>query len=220
MLIFSKINVLSSFGREANNLLVTHDSASERLVALFPGANNTCESPLLYYAREVALQAGCDVLSVEYGYSRAGLAFAGEMFAPSLEESVEALRLCRLEKYSRVSFIGKSLGTLIAGEAAKRFPGADIKFLFLTPVPSSIPYIKGDCTVIYGTADRHFSEADAARIPDDPRIKRLVLPGAGHSLEKEGDCAASLGILGLVCEAYETFLRGDGRKFQSEPSNT
>ena len=207
MLNYDKVSVMSSFGHVINNLLISNDSKSDHLLALFPGAYNTCESPLLYYAREVALQAGCDVLNVEYGYRRAGVDFSGEMYAPALEETVEALRLCELEKYRRVSFISKSFGTLIAGEAAKRFPAAGIRHLFLTPVPSTIRFISGtDCSVIYGAADHLFSKSDAAQIAYDPCVKLLVLPGAGHSLQIENDYRASLRLLAQICETYETFL--------------
>ena len=205
---FSRISVLSSFGHEINNLLVTNDTESDHLLALFPGMYNTCESPLLYYAREAALQAGCDVLGIQYGYSRAGVDFSPEMFAPTLEETLEALRLCGFEKYRRISFISKSFGTLIAGEAAKRFPTAGIRHLFLTPISSSIPYIAGtDCTVIYGTADPHFTQNDAAQIADDPRVKLHALPGADHSLESRTDYRDSLRVLAKICGIYEDFLK-------------
>jgi len=209
MLNYNKVNVKSSFGHDINNWLITNAPEADHLLAFFPGMMNTCESPLLYYAREVALQAGCDALCIEYGYGRACVNFSDEFFASTLDESAEALRLCKLEQYRRVSFISKSFGTLIAGKAAERFPAVEIKHLFLTPVSHTVPFIqKGDCTVIYGAADSHFAESDAAQIAGVPKVQVVVLPGADHSLEIRGDFRASLRLLEQICGIYEAFVCG------------
>ena len=119
MINWSSINITSSFGQEIRNLYLTHESRTNRLSVLFPGANNTCEAPLLHYARLIALQAGSDILCIEYGYNHAGHEFTSEMYKPSLDESLKVLRLCGIEKYDSLSFISKSFGTLIAGEITR-----------------------------------------------------------------------------------------------------
>ena len=156
MINWSSINIMSSFGHKIHNLYLSHEPRVNRLTVLFPGANNTCEAPLLHYARLIALQAGSDTLGIEYGYNRSGHEFTSEMYKPSLDESLEALRLCGIEKYNIVFFISKSFGTLIAGEITKRLKSVNIRNLFLTPVGATIPYInESDCTVVFGTADSH-----------------------------------------------------------------
>ena len=204
---YSTIDVVSSFGHEIKNLFLMHEPKSTLLTVLFPGVNNTCESPLLYYGREAALQAGSDVLGIEYGYRRAGREFSSEMYAPSLKETMEAIRRCGLEKYRRVSFISKSFGTLIAGEITKQFTSSDILNFFLTPVPSTIPYItKAECTVVCGAADPYFSQKDVDKIAGNPHMKLVIVPGADHSLAIENDYRASLQVLMQVCETYDAFF--------------
>jgi len=203
----SIVKVKSSFGHEIHNPLFAHEPASDHLTALFPGVNNTYESPLLFYARKVALQAGSDTLGIEYGYRRSGHALSTEAYKPTLEETIEALRLCEIEKYRSVSFISKSFGTIVAGEAARYFKTVNIRNMFLTPVASTIPYISDNaCIVVYGTADPNFSQSHAAKISDNPSVKLLAIPGADHSLEIENDYRASLRILEQICENYGMFL--------------
>ena len=206
MVSFNRISIPSSFGHVINNLFLKHDQAASHLVVLLPGMYNTHESPLLYYSANVALQAGCDVLGIEYGYHHSGHSYSSEMFESTLGETLEALRSCGIEQYHRVSFISKSFGTIIAGEATRHFTSVKAHNLFLTPIARTIPYInEGDCTVIFGTADPLFSQDDADKISGNVQV--ISLPGADHSLTMDNDYRKSLDFLGDVCEIVNKFLK-------------
>ena len=202
---FSSVNVLSSFGHEIRNKLITHDQAADYLTVLFPGGNNTYEHPLLYYPGNVAFRAGSDLLGIEYGYHHSGYPCSFEIFESSLKETLEALRRCDIEKYRRVIFISKSFGTVIAGEATRQFGTVDIRNLFLTPIARTVPYINEiDCTVVYGTADPHFTQDDAGKITGGKQV--IALPEADHSLQFGSDYRVSLEYLIRICEITEGFL--------------
>lgn len=208
MITESVITVRSSLGFDNRYLHLMQEPTSPVLVVLFPGQGHRCDIPVLYYAREVALQLGFDTLSIEYGFQRAGCARTPALFEPTLRETIEALRHGQIEHYTRVYFISKSFGTLIAGETAQYFKAVDLRNLFLTPLAATVPYIAAAaCTVIYGTADAYFLPKEAENISGLPHVKRITLPNATHSLEIENDYRASLDILSRLCVEYEQFLR-------------
>lgn len=102
----SDIIVKSSFGHIIKNWFLLHEPESESLVVLFPGAAGICEdSPLLHYARKVALLSACDVLSIEYGYARTEYSNSRDFYDNILNETSEAINVCNPTKYRNIYFI-------------------------------------------------------------------------------------------------------------------
>jgi hypothetical protein len=204
---FKKISVPSAFGLETNSLFMTFEAVPRRLTVLLPGGFNTYETPLLFYAGRVAVQHGSHILNIEYGYRRAGLSFSPEYFEPSVVEVLASLRLCDIGQYNEISFVSKSFGTVVAGEAARRLAPLAVRHFFLTPVEVTLPYInESACTVVYGTGDPYLTAENAAKIIDSPTIHKIIIPNADHMLEIENDYKASLKILSGICEAYNKFF--------------
>lgn len=97
------------------------------------------------------------MLSLEYGFVKTGRALAKDMFGHIVNESIAAVSQCAPWDYDRIFLISKSFGTMVAGEARKRFPDIRIQSLYLTPIPAALPYLSKDsCTVVIGNQDRYF----------------------------------------------------------------
>ena len=202
------ICVQSSFGHTIKNRLLAQEPRAEALAVLFPGGNGTCDIPLLHYARKVALQAACDVLSIEYGYVRTEHSLSWEMHDALLQEARQAVEACDLPKYRRIYFISKSLGTLIAGELAEKLRPAPICSLYLTPLEGTVAHIeKSGGIVVTGDQDRLFP--DASILQTIPGIDLHVFAGANHSLEVPNDYHKSLELLTRVADICHRFLRAD-----------
>ena len=203
----SYITVKSCWGHEINHLLLSHEPKSDSLVILFPGAGYSCDKPLLYYAREVTLLLGCDVLSLEYGYFKTNEGFKPEFIQLILMETQEAIQECLAKQYKKIYFISKSLGTSVAGEISKVIGYDKVENLFLTPIKYTIPHIMNSkCTVIVGDQDKLFPKESIDEIRKYELVDTHVISEATYSLETEESYRRSLEILDTVAMLYEKFI--------------
>ncbi len=63
-----------------------------------------------------------------------------------------------LTEYNEIIFIAKSLGTIIAGKLREELNLNKVKFICLTPVEKTLPFLKQTDFIIYGDADHYASE--------------------------------------------------------------
>lgn len=66
MSIVKTIEVKTLDNKEVINELYINGEKENSLVVLFPGGNYSCDKPLLYYARKIALELGNNVLCINY----------------------------------------------------------------------------------------------------------------------------------------------------------
>jgi hypothetical protein len=192
----SYIKVKSSWGHDIYNLFLTQSSKSNSIVILFPGADYSCDKPLLHYARKATLLSGCDVLSLEYGYFKTSNSFNSEFLENTIKETTEAIQIGLSNSYKKIYFISKSLGTVVAGEISKSIGYDKINNLFLTPTIHTIPHItKAKCTVVVGTNDKAFSKEHLDAIKEYSSVDLHIINDAVHSLEVDNDYIRSLEIL-------------------------
>lgn len=129
----------------------------------FPGDNYGCLAPLLYYPRKAALTAGCDVLSLEYGYQVARERATMDQAKYVVEESLSAINLALTPVHRHLLLMSKTLGTFIAGQVAEQFAGLGVSHIYLTPITASLPYlVRSKGLVFTGTSDPQFG-ADERR---------------------------------------------------------
>jgi hypothetical protein len=199
-----KILLPSEWGRE---ITVKHIRNNNSLVAVFfPGQNYSCELPLLYYTGKSALDAGYDLLMLEYGYQSARTSFEEAKIDTLIQECFRAINLV-IDNYKKAVFVSKSLGTYIAGRTAELFEGRSVEHLFLTPIKSSIPLIeKYGGLVICGTNDPVFKEKDMDQIATFPNTVVRRMQDANHALEVD-DLNQSLEILKALTEDANRFFK-------------
>ncbi len=204
----SFIKVKSFWGHDINNLFLTQTPKSDSIVILFPGAGYSCESPLLYYAREAVLQAKCDVLSLEYGHFKTNNSFKSEYVEQTFQEVYAAIQIVLSNSYKRIFFISKSFGTSVAGRISELLNHDNINNLFLTPTSNTIPYIvKSKCAVVVGTNDEFFSKENIDLIGTYSSVNLHIIENATHSLESRDDCIESIEILKDVTKLCMNFVQ-------------
>lgn len=200
------IETKSSFGHMTRHLLLKHKEGSRKLVVLFPGGNGHCDIPVLHYARKVTLEAGCDVLSLEYGYLRTEGGYDRKHFDVVLDECKEAIDSV-ITQYDDVYFIAKSFGTLVCGGILQQMNYSGAKVMYLTPLEYTIPHILGiESTVVVGARDRFFTPENIDMIKGQENITLHVIEEATHSLEIRGSFEKSIDILHGLCNLYKSFV--------------
>lgn len=187
------------------------------LAILLPGMGYTAYMPLLYYPMRLLLAAGSDVLRVEYLYARRaeyGTLAPQEQARWLFTDVTAACRAALAQRpYQQVTLIGKSLGTLAMGyllssEAAL----GQAQAIWLTPLlwndmlRAQIRRAKPPSLFATGTADPHYNLTYLAELQKATRGQAVVIEGANHSLEIEGDVIQSLRAMEQVMGAIQTFL--------------
>lgn len=199
------ITMPSYWGRDTRHKYYTQGSGT--LAVVYPGKNYPAELPLLHYAGKIALEYGCDLLQLEYGYQSARTELKREEMGILEDECGRAL--ASLPAYERVLCIGKSIGTVVAGSLALTPEFAErTEILYLTPLRETAPFIRTTGgTVIYGGADPLFGEQDAAALSGLSGVSLFKIDEANHSLET-GSVNESLAVLIVVANVIHQFFRG------------
>lgn len=183
---------------------------NRKLVVMFPGKNYSCEKPTLHYAGLAARECGYDILALEYGYQAARTELEYREIPKIIEDSERAVRQL-IGSYEEIVFISKSLGTVVAGEVHRKLgAGANVRQIYLTPIPDTLPYIhETRAVVVYGTKDDLFPAELASRLTASNRLKIVSIPGANHVLET-ARAEESLEILRGLTVLYKDVLLGGG----------
>jgi len=127
--------------------------SDKKIIVLFPGGDNRVDRPMLYYADLKYEAKGYECLKINYG--------DGERKSLSDIENIKNIALSQMgkidfSKYDDILFVSKSLGTIIAGQAAQTLV-AKVRHIYLTPLQGTLEYIKGQDIqiVLAGTADKY-----------------------------------------------------------------
>ncbi len=180
-----------------------------RLAVVFPGADYTCDRPLLYYATEVLLSKNYSVALIEDRLSRDEywLSLSKEQrlsFAAKRALSVWQTILSE-SKYTEFTFVGKSLGTYGIASILESFPSDHIKQLvWLTPSLNDKWHVLSSSHkksfVAIGAKDPLFETAKH-HVP----AHSIVFEDADHSLETHS-LELSLNILRSLLMQLKVWL--------------
>ena len=183
---------------------------------LLPRFAYGCDMPLFYYAENLLLDGGADVLRVEYAYNR----------RPGFPDLPEAEQLARLlddasaakyaalaqRPYREVTLIGKSLGTGAMGHVltAEAVPNRS-RAVWLTPLlregrlREQMRRFGGPSLLAIGSDDPHHDPALLDELTG-AGWEAVVVDGADHSLDIPGDAVASVQAVERVVRAVGPFL--------------
>lgn len=202
-------------GRALPNAFLRQPSETDHLGVLLPGYRHTADRADLYYTGRVLLEAGADLLRVDYDYPKTDFpkrseAEQGRWIASDVETACEAALSER--DYTRITLVGKSLGTLgiahLLGE--ERFRAAAC--VWLTPLLNlgwlreRIQSARPRSLFVIGTADRYYDPEVLAQLEKATDGRSLVLEGLNHGLEDPNSVAKSLEALRAIISELAVFV--------------
>lgn len=204
-------------GRKINNKYYKQENGSNILTVIIAGFAYTIESPILFYSKHVPFNAGSDVLTIDFEYSR------NDNFLNKKEkeqdewfyEEVNAIaEYIKESAYKEYHLIGKSLGTTTLLELLKdeEIEKMTKKVVWLTPgvmheqIYEYIEKAKMKSLVVYGTADPYTTDKEIEKIKKNMNIEIMRIENADHGLESS-DMKESIYILKDYIEKLEDFIR-------------
>ncbi len=104
-----KVDAVGFGGAPVPHKFLRQGTPTGHLALVLPGSGYTADMPLLHYPARLLLEAGADLLALEYAY--------GGLASPERERRLAADvgAACRAalaqRPYERVTLLGKSLGT-------------------------------------------------------------------------------------------------------------
>ncbi len=201
------IKILSHFEVMVECNLI--ENCSDTLVIILPGIGYTCHRALLDYSKRLACDMGFDVLPMEYGFQAARKPMINSHeFNIVVRETKEILMKALGNRYKRLIFIGKSIGTLIQASLQDEFADFDIKNIYLTPISETVKLgIKEDSLVVAGNADPMIKPKDMHKLRTNNRISFMEVAKADHGLNIKGDAIRSIDILSMVIKKEKEYLR-------------
>jgi predicted alpha/beta-hydrolase family hydrolase len=199
------------------NRLLRPEEAIDHLAVLLPGFGYTLDMPLFYYAENLLLERGWDVLRVEYAYNQlpeAQVNPQSKLVERLYADATAAWRAGIGQRpYTRVALIGKSLGTLAMGRllTMEERPG-NASAVWLTPMLSierlreQIAQYGGPSLFVIGTDDPHYDPEVVRAMTEETSGEAVVVEGADHGMDIAGDPVASVRALERIVAAYDRFI--------------
>jgi hypothetical protein len=214
-----RLDVIGYHDESVPHTFFRQEDETDHLAILVPGGRYTAHMPLLYYPMRLLLTLGADALRIEYAYmDRAeyqALPPAERMRWLFTDVTAASRAALAQRPYHQVTLVGKSLGTLAMGHLLTTENALQkAQAIWLTPLlwndlwRSQVQRARPRSLFASGTADPHYDAAHLAELQAATDGQAVLVEGANHSLEIEGDVMASLQALEQVVQAVQTFLRG------------
>jgi hypothetical protein len=204
-------------GEPVPNLFLRQEEEASHVAVMLPGFGYTCDMPLFYYTTNQLLEAGVDVLHVEYAYSRRAdfrklpLEKQKEWLFGDAAAAFQAARAHR--PYREMTLIGKSIGTRAMGYLLTHHSLPErVNAIWLTPLLNDpelrkqmIRFEQPSLDVI-GTADSHFDQEFLDELRGTNGCETVVVEGADHGLDIPGDVSASVRAMAGIVGRIQQFL--------------
>ena len=214
---YERIDAAGFEGEPVPHTLIRRKGGAEHGVVILPGLGYTAHMPLLYYATAIALEAGADVLRLEYEYVKRPefMERSGEGRKAWLLADVAGAcgAFWQTRAYGRVTLIGKSLGTRAMGHLLTTDPYCSAAAaIWLTPILTSealraeIRQASPRSLFVIGTQDPFYDEGHLQAVLGATGGEVILVDGADHGLEIAGDLEASLGALSRAVLAMRSFM--------------
>jgi len=191
---------------------------SNQLVVFYPGYAYTLKAPIFFYLQELFTQKGFDILGIDYRYNEN----AEFLKAAEDEKDFWFVHDCiaigkKIKKlsntYSRIIYIGKSLGTtMLMHQLGSGLIIEKAELVFLTPgtyaaeIYTALNKISNKALIVYGAADKHHKREDLELVKKRENTFIKEIAAAGHVFEEEGNIKQSIMNLMEVIEAIDGFI--------------
>jgi hypothetical protein len=207
------LNIVGFQNKPLSNELTGSDSSSH-LAVLLPGRAYKVHYPALFNANRVLSSLGADVLTIEPTYTLEDFQSLSELEkleCLNVEARVILKNVLALNQYKRVTWIGKSIATLLIGAMLERMPSRH-EFVALTPLlrierfRHALLNDSRRTLMVIGSSDQQCDLEFLGLLERKGRCESLVLEGVDHGLEVKGDASASSRIQEQIAARLLEFL--------------
>ncbi len=212
-----RLDIKGYSGKKLKNNFFRQLDETRKIALVFPGLAYNPTMPLLHYSVQSILATGINVLTVDYDYSnnpkflKQSLRNRSDWLTGDVEAALKFVT--KEENQKVVCLTGKSLGTLALGYLLETHENLrDAKTIWLTPLIKNpelmeqmLSYMK-DAIMVIGTSDSQYDIEIIDRLNANTLLGGIVVDGADHSLEIEGDVTKSLRVLMQIVTIIQQFL--------------
>ncbi len=182
---------------------------SDTLFVLLPGLASTVDSPLMYYSAGLALDLKSDCVAVNYCFHTGGKPYQQEHFWALVDDVKKVIDACLAKnKYQKIVFVGKSLGSIILMVLEAKYRTKYITHLvLLTPIPEyTDKIIEREQFIAFGTADHFIDQSVIDNYQKHQNITMHIVENGDHGLAV-GDTVNSIESLKQLMLAIRTYLK-------------
>lgn len=178
-----------------------------KLAVIFPGIGYTSDKPLLHYSRKILKKNGYEVICIDYDVAKEKIENSeqrkNEVFEQAFIKATAKLNEAGFDKYEEIIFVGKSIGTVVAGAIADKFMISP-RYVLFTPIRKAFDYKHEDAIAFHGTNDPWCNIEEVRRLCDEQGIELNITDNADHSLETgaAADDAKNLSKILFKTEEY------------------
>ena len=177
---------------------------SNTLKIFFPGIRYSCDRSLLYFLDKYI---DGDSIYLEYDLPRNidVIDDFQEKIKSSVDIAYERLSDIDWSKYGEIILIGKSVGTVVASKVREHFSLVRARFICLTPINETLPFIKQTDFVVTSKQDQYIDITSLIK-------KQFIYPfltiyeDLPHSLELPNDYHRTVKVLGEIIDLALNYL--------------
>lgn len=199
------------------NTFLRQNAGTDRLAIVFPGYAMSVDMPLLYYATELLLDCGCDVLLVQYGYRQEAdfqLPLGSREYDRIKADALAAVAASTYQRnYGELTLIGQSLGTVaLASVLGHGWSTANIRCIWLAPllddswVYERILQERPRSLLVIGEEDRHYDRLKVEELVEVLNAESLVIGRARHDLQIPGELRETMRVHERLLDAVARFI--------------
>ena len=183
-----------------------------KLAVISPGIGYHTDKPLLYYGKNATAALGYEIAEAPYGNFEKNIKGSAEKmekaFYSARSQAETLLKAVDYDRYDRIVFISKSVGTAVAASYAHDHH-IQAEHVYYTPVKASFQFMKTyeeqKGIVFHGTADPWVETADVVKGCRERNLPLYITEGGNHSLET-GDVLKDIQNLREIMEKTTEFL--------------
>lgn len=209
------LNIKGKYNQPVPNTYFRQRKETEKISIILPGYNPPLINPILYYTNQLVLSRNSDLLQIEYEYYKTDFLKKPELerekwLATDVSNACEAVITQR--DYRHITLIGKSLGTVAMGYLLNDIRFQNAVCIWLTPLLTNkllcihVKQFKPRSLFVIGTADPFYNAGNLSDLVTTTHGKSIVIDGATHSLDVQGDITKTLAALTRVVTEIGEFI--------------
>jgi phosphoglycolate phosphatase len=146
----------------------------KKIAVIFPGIGYHADKPLLYYTKKLAAQRGYEIIEIKYNFDQEAInvkhnEYNMQRAAEELcHQAVKQLSDVNVRTYSDILFVGKSIGTAVAGRIAQVKELSTRQIVF-TPVKPTFDYLSKENTIVFAGLEDPWCAKELAQKAADKR---------------------------------------------------